>query len=293
MTKTVSKTVHFTVQDQFLTNHARNLWSEGEYRKAMDFLGTTGVNVIQAHRIIAGHLKFEEVGKTQTFKLVKDSWKPNLSMCHHCQYPDPSNGEEMANAEAVLENDRAEKLWSVQLYKMLDEAGDNPKALRHIQNLALTRQLQKTYPMLRDEDYTETMQTISALGASNTVLEEFILDTKINDSVSADIEKKQKPFPSHVYETGIITPDGLFYRCGALGHINLAIALGYGSEDGGDPEGLEPDVRAVKEGCVVLSANHAMKKIRAVTINAEQKPVVEEWLSLVKYLTSPLVKYED
>ncbi len=289
----MKKVANFTVQDQFLTDHARNLWAEGEFRRAMDFLGTVGVSIVQAHRIIMGKLKFKEVGNTQEFILVKDNWKPDKDHCHHCQYPDPSNGMEMAEAEAVLENDRAEKLWAVQLNKMLDETGDNPKALRHIQNLAMTRQLQKRYPILRDEDYAETMQVVSALGASDTILEDFILDTKINDTVSIDIENKQKPLPSSVYETGIVTPDGLFYCCGALGHINLAIALGYGSEDGGDPEGLEPDVRAVKEGCVVLSANHMIKKIRAVKINKDQKPVVEEWLRLVGYLNSKIYKTDQ
>lgn len=98
-----TQTVHFTVDADFVTKFARDLRSEGEYDKAYNFLGTmSGINVVQMNRVIMGHARFEEIGNTQTFKFVKDDWKPDLNHCHLSQYPNPDVAEEMEDARESI-----------------------------------------------------------------------------------------------------------------------------------------------------------------------------------------------
>jgi hypothetical protein len=127
-------TVHFTVEDDFITKMARGFWAEGLYGHALNFLSSMhGISTRQMHDVIMGRKRFQEVDETQTFILVADNWQPELSSCHFGQYPDPANLVEMSLAEDALYRDARRKEFSRQLCILMDDIDENPRALRMLQ----------------------------------------------------------------------------------------------------------------------------------------------------------------
>lgn len=269
MSKTKVETVHFTVEAEFINTHARRLWSEGEYRKAIDFLGTMrGITLDQINLIIIGKQKFEEIGETQTFRLVPDDWSPNLNMCHLGQYPDPANPSEMSAAEDKLAELRAEKQVNATITRMMNEAGDDRMA------------------QLRVRDYLNSRQ----MGLTELEAADLIEKYQAAEEFNAKLEEGGKPEPSAVYENGIITPDGKFYRCEFSGHGLLAEKLGYKSRPP-----LAPDEVAVQDGCAVVSANLIARKLRVIgeKQTPEMHDTIREWFALTFDKNIPLYNLDS
>ena len=258
----MKKTLHFTVDANFLTGHARDLWSEGEYHKAIDFLGTlNGMTLDQMHDLINGKVKFEEDGHTQTFRLVADNWMPNVNACHLCQYPNPEHGNEMNTSEEKLKEWEARKRFSKLLYEMQESVRDED--VRYF----LSPKTPKPEDILSDD------------------IKNFMEAEKFNAQLE---ESETRPEPeTDVFPNGIITPDGSFYRCEFAGHALLAKKMGY---DGRDD--LEPDSVAVIEGCAVVSVNLLVQKIRVLPDKKtkEQAETIRRWYAAgwsgkVKFVT--------
>lgn len=244
--------VHFRVEADFITEHARNLWSEGEYQKAIDFLGTmNGISLNQIYDVIMGKSKFKEIDKSQIFTLAPDNWVPVVENCHLCQYPNPVNGKEMRAAEEKLKELEARKRFS----RLLREAEESARVDYYKYSLfPTTRGAEKLFNTTQDD------------------IDDFIAGEKFNSELE-DSGKKPKP-EIDVFPNGIITPDGAFYRCEFAGHAILAKALGYFGDDG-----AAPDEVAVKSGCMVLSANLAIRKKRSIEgmITDAQKETFRRW----------------
>lgn len=67
-------TVHFSIQGEFITERARELWEEGEYKQAMDVLDCLiGSTLEQRIEIIEGRKKLIGVNDLD---LVSDDWTP-------------------------------------------------------------------------------------------------------------------------------------------------------------------------------------------------------------------------
>ncbi len=98
--------MNFTMSAEFATDHARNLWSEGQFRKAIDWVYLFGLDVEQGYGLISGKYKLVETDKENNFDLEDDDWKPNLSMCHLCRYPDPTR---MGDIDAEFQE--AHQFW--------------------------------------------------------------------------------------------------------------------------------------------------------------------------------------
>jgi hypothetical protein len=236
-----TQTVHFTIDADFINEHARNLWSEGEYRKAKDFLSTLiGITEKQMNAI----------------SLVKDNWKPNLDRCHLSQYPNPDNPDEMKKAESKLKDLEFEKTKSSLISRMLDKAEENRQELQKIKNI-LSR-LDASNDTVEFLDNCRDYLSGKYMDDTDRVLLELDKFIENQKFVTLLENSGEKPKPTkEIYENGIITPDGSFYRCEFAAHTILAEKLGYE----GDPP-FTPDDIAVKSGCIVLTANLLLRKAR-------------------------------
>lgn len=297
--------VHFTIKADFITGFARELWAEGEYQRALDFLGTLhGVTYVQKHRIIVGKLKFKEVGKTQRFKLVKDDWKPNLSHCHFRQYPNPDNGEEMEAARRVLLLDQTKKQYNRRISVLLDKADEDEKVLLHIQafflsfdfdNDALEPEFEEGFSELeKDVDALVRVSHIRRTGYTENfaMVDKFLKEQRINSAIEEATENKIAPKPGAIYENGIVKPNGDFYRCGSMGHNLLAIALGYPADNSkSEFAALEA---ALADGCCAVTTNLKVRHIRKGKggITKAQQKRLTEWLELTKYSDAIFVQYD-
>ena len=272
-----SKTVHFTIEADFIHGHARDLWKEGEYKKTREFLSTMiGVTDKQMNDVIIGKKKFVEYEDTQTFSLVKDNWKPNLAHCHLSQYPDPLSDIEMGKAEEKLDEWRFENEKSVLITRMVNRAEDDRQELQKIKNILLR------FDSSGDKVtfFTDCQSYLSGKYMDDTdrqtlEIDKFMRGQEFN-SFLENSDAMPKPEEA-IYENGIITPDGKFYRCEFGGHNILAEKLGYV----GEPP-LEPDNVAVKDGCIVLSANLVLRKARYVKElkNEKQHTKFMQWFNL-------------
>ncbi len=66
------ETLHFRVQDEFISKHARTLLREEEIDKAISFLKCITDEDKYVSQVLFGKAKFEEIEDTQRFKLVPD-----------------------------------------------------------------------------------------------------------------------------------------------------------------------------------------------------------------------------
>jgi hypothetical protein len=70
----LTETAHFSVSGEFITDHARTLWSEGAYTKAIDILECLmGSTHEQRMEILFGTKK---VVGNDDLAFVDDDWKP-------------------------------------------------------------------------------------------------------------------------------------------------------------------------------------------------------------------------
>lgn len=261
-----TKTVHFTVDPAWATDFVRERWSEGEYLWCFEFLSGCGVDSKDIQRdIIMGKSKFINSDEPDSFFLADDNWTPVVNSCHLCQYPDPKNYREMKAAYEKLSDRLAEQKASVLLAK-IEENKYNPR-------------------FLPGEPRYENYLTFKPKSSLDTV-DGFIQDTRMNDKIA---EAEYKPTPEPVYENGIITPDGSFYRCGVMGHNILSVSLGY-AELEYDEEGLDPSQKALKAGCILVSLTIVGKKVRRIdgTVTKEQRERLKEWIELISYSNAPL-----
>ena len=303
---------HFKAEDRFITQFPRDLWSEGEYRKAMDLLESCNVNFQQAYAIIRGELKFVEFENTQTFTLEPDDWKPNLSTCHFGQYPDPDNEEEMQAAKRVLLADTVKEDYSRKLSILMRKSEGIRSAEGRLREFFIDNDFEKdileasfNLNWLILEKDIDALVRVAGMGGfrhGQPISEHYFpsnfensikqnVDTFLEqDAINADLDKQRKLKPSDVYENGIITEDGLFYRCGSMGHDKLATRLGYGELE----EGHDNTELAMQDGCVVVSLSIASKRLRLppkhIPLTEKQEDTVQRWLQVVSYSLLPLEK---
>jgi hypothetical protein len=96
-----SMMVHFSIQGEFITERARELWEEGEYKQAMDVMGCLiGSTLEQQISIIEGRAKLIGVNDLD---LVSDDWTPPEG------YATFSEMLALANGGAELERRRMEE----------------------------------------------------------------------------------------------------------------------------------------------------------------------------------------
>lgn len=263
-----SKTVHFTIDPQWTTDFIRERWSEGEFFWVFEFLDGCFVDSRSMQRdIIIGKSKFIPSDEPGSFFLADDNWSPNLSNCHLLQYPDPMKYGEMKAAYEKISSSLAEKKASQMLAEIEEERQDTRYSPGYSRAVERSKKTDVKDP-----------------------LDKFIQDTLINDEFAV---MTGKPKPSPIYENGIITPDGLFYRCGVMGHSMLSVSLGY-SELEYDEEGLDPSQKALKAGCILVSLTIAGKKVRRIdgTVTKQQKETLKQWVELVSYSHAPLFQDE-
>lgn len=256
--KEVAKKVHFTVDPQWATDFARERWSEGAYAWCYEFVLSCGVKDIKTIRdILWGKKKMVlwKEGVDNVFTLAPDNWKPSPKKSHLCQYPNPHSPSEMREAEEVIFKEKAKQSMSV----WLSEIEEERTHLRMDRN--------------RIDAQQEKLNNILDIG-----LKRYMESDAVND----EVVKAEKIQPSDVYENGIITPDGKFYRCGSMGHNLVAIALGY-AEDNSQSE-TSGVADAIEKGCVTVTCNLALKMIRKPKkVTKAQRATIAKWYALVSY----------
>lgn len=73
MSGTKTGTLHFRVGADFINNQARTFLREGDLDRAISILKCLTENDTHVSQVLFGKSKFEEIGDTQTFKLVPDN----------------------------------------------------------------------------------------------------------------------------------------------------------------------------------------------------------------------------
>lgn len=321
--KKTSRIVHFTVSAEFIHEHARRLWSEGEYKKAHSFLGTlTGITERQRCSVIMGRFKFQEVGNSQTFIMTEDDWHPDLNMCHFGQYPDPADKQQMKDAEHVLLKDKVRKGYAMKLHVLLEKTEGIKTAERRLREFALDHSFEEDvldadfaldwqtlekdiaallrvagmsgYQFVRHASETYYEGDFAAIGGSiaEQNVNAFMQGTRMNYAYEKMSENGVRPEPGDVYENGLIDKDGNFYRCGAQGHNLVAIALGYPSDNSNSE--FAALQAALADGCLSVTCNLLIRHIRKGKggVNDAQRKRLTEWYRLTEYSKAPFFQYD-
>jgi hypothetical protein len=84
--------LYFTIDFEWLTEHIRNLWSEGRFELALKTANSTGLPLEVQYDVIRGNKAFRqdpEGKKGCSGIVIEDTWQPVLDECNFCMYPDP------------------------------------------------------------------------------------------------------------------------------------------------------------------------------------------------------------
>lgn len=118
-----TKKLHFRINYEWLTEHIRNLWSEGRYSLALDTLESTNLPIEIQYNVIRGKTKLindpsdpsEIAGMT-----ADDDWKIDISTCHHMRYPDPLDLPKLAE-NALIDQDKYKRELENQAYDLYEK----------------------------------------------------------------------------------------------------------------------------------------------------------------------------
>jgi hypothetical protein len=104
----VKRTASFSISGEFITNHARERWSEGAYAKAMELLECLkGATHEQHLEILFGKKKLIGVNELD---LVDDDWDP---ASEYWDYPSYHEGMSRGDYYHELKELRDEKAWKI------------------------------------------------------------------------------------------------------------------------------------------------------------------------------------
>jgi len=254
-------TVGFTISGDFITNHSRNLWTEGSYSKALDFLECIdGLTHEQRVDILAGKLKM--IGANSTLDLVEDEWKPGEDIDYPPFVEGMRRGDNWHELKELRENAAwkiAYEEWPYYNYSIFDRkrtrySGILAKIAKHVGEQRAA-QIMQTVQNEKMDDWSgrkppeplvktdEEKKESSVLSKSSTLdpIEMLYAQTQNQMMVNA-VLAGQDPSSVPTVEAmmnrgsnlkikldskmesanGWLLPNGNYYGCGVMEHVGLA-----------------------------------------------------------------------
>jgi len=223
----MTTTLHFSIDFKWLTDHVRQLWSEGRYQLALDTLCDSGCPEGYHKAILRGTIKMAGINEGY---IEKDNWKPDLSICHRGTYPDPDRLPVIAQqGEEYREKyfDMLEMEYNSLVYEW-GRTTNGPK----LSDLAYT--VCTTFPEEFIETLSEDQKRMWKLAHREASSPTLLLDTSLIIGLDEFVERERKldeaetPEPDDDYQSrhGWILPNGDFYPCEYWAHDWLADCLG-------------------------------------------------------------------
>lgn len=219
-----TKTVHFSIEGEWLTDFIRQGWSEGRYEWAMETLKHSGCPSEYHNEVLRGNLKMVGVNE---FRLMEDDWRPTLSDCHFGTYPDPSEIFAMAS-----DGENYKKLYFQRLGT--DYYATKQRWDQYPSNRANLQYYIRTFP----EEFVSTLpardREMWAIATGREELHYGDIDERLQDNAlkvarfgiqvptvdefierARRLEKKEQPRPDRgcISNFGWILPNGDFYPC--------------------------------------------------------------------------------
>lgn len=173
--------------------------------------------------------------------LAQDNWKPNLSICHFCKYPDPNDLYKMAE-ESLTSDDFINKIRLSDLQDIADEireaySRDNMGEARELWGLVdnfpeeIRKQVDIPYSRRIAFDREEFEDVMSGNKARREMRDRLGIPT-LEQFINKEKERESRPTPNPTtdlnWDNGWLLPSGKFYPCegGTMEHIWLADRLG-------------------------------------------------------------------
>lgn len=244
-----SKTVHFRVDFEGLTQMVRDYWAEGSYSLALSIMVESNIPINYAHDIIRGKLKMtqdpdepEGVGGM----LAEDNWQPNNAVCYMGKYPDPEDykwfklihryGTEGLNELRQLANWAVDAMnnstYSLDKIKILKEVKRVPEEIYEYFNIPDPKTIHTGdlyEPTINlnsvDMSWSEAASQIRT-DRLNPLPGLTDLDSWIKRQLELDKMPKPKPDKTFSKPLGWILPTGKFYSCEFMEHDWLASQIG-------------------------------------------------------------------
>lgn len=245
----MQKTVHFSVDFQWLTDFIRDEWSAGQYTRAKQLLiEDCGLPPQVSYDVIRGKKKLAaDPDDPDQGMVITDEWSPDLSKClWWAGYPDPEDFKFFSLIEEFgvkgltsykhqierLTRQMQETSYYFDKMNILSEAVDIPKKVLNFFNQeSLVKEIQAfgRWKLLDYRDQNKNMDNRSINAR------DYLRDKRLNESNEDDSLKKltglsldehieklasfsEKPFPTYKTKIGWVSPDGKIYPCGHQEH---------------------------------------------------------------------------
>jgi hypothetical protein len=244
----------FSISGEFFTNHSRQLWAEGKYSKAIDFLDCLdGINQEQKEDILFGRKKL--IG-TNELDLVFDEWNATNE---YDDYPTFKEGLSRGDNWAELKELREDKAWEI-AYKewpyhnqsIFDRTANRYGKIlsiiaKHVGNKRAAHIMDLVHNEKIDERFGKTDN--GYLAPTKTIIKDdpiqLMMARTQNQLMVAAITSGQDPSAVPTVEammncgsnlevkidsdmasvSGWLLPNGNYYGCGSMEHIGLATNL--------------------------------------------------------------------
>lgn len=202
MAKAIVETVHFTVDPDGLTRLVRDIWAEGNYKKALGILEAAKYGeplpIAVQHDIIRGKNKFARYrNQRDSFCIKADRWKSSKGT----RYPDPDEIPEIASKVAKLEDDLA-------FYKRPTDVPEEEEVEKPKKVLPDVSRLPKRFAGYASLD---EMNMALLMKRNLPTVDQYLADAASRDEREA--AGKPKPDRALSAEMGWVVPDGKFYAC--------------------------------------------------------------------------------
>lgn len=246
-----TETVCLSVAGEFITEHARNLWEERSFAKALDLLDCLiGITKEQQEEILFGRAQLIGVNNVE---LVTDEWTPPEHYCPSIkdalkqgeQFPELERRREDEPWRYGCENykkTRGSKELSAQFFARLVSMVGDAKAQEIVDEVRSECAAQHEADC-EAEDRGISQQSIAKVGPfdmARHALKQRLEVAGFDSSALADPEammnrgfgKEPMLDPKMESVNGWLLPDGKYYGCGPMEHVGLASTLLPDAKDG-------------------------------------------------------------
>ncbi len=251
-------TAFFSITGEFITDHARNLWIEGEYAKAFDVLGCLiGATREQHEAILFGKAKLTGVNNVD---YVADDWTPPDGYATFSEAL--TRGKHWHELEQRREIEAEDKLREVVNLKTgVWSDGEKCDEARRLQDSAARLVGKERAEEILKQCYAEAQaaerdkhyprggapkgRAVSGLDMVIHMAQQRMmmagLDPACVPTAEALMHRGENIRPEECRDmsrtSGWLLPDGKYYPCGAFEHIGLATRM---LENGHPDKGSEP-----------------------------------------------------
>lgn len=289
-----TRTVGFSISGEFITEHARNLWGERAFSKALDLLDCLiGITKEQQESILFGRSKLTGVNDVA---LEADQWTPPEHYCPSIkdamkqgeQFPELERRREDAAWQYAYDNyrpTRGNKVEAQAFFKRLSSMVGDTKAQSICDDL-MAEYAAQHQSECEAEGQTSPVLSVAAMAhhAFKQRLEIAGFDSSALATPEAMINRGMDITPTldNKMESlnGWLLPDGSYYKCGAMEHVGLASVL--------LPNVPDAEQEAEKKGWIKL-----VKSFTGFHCLGQRKPTKKQLTRIFDYAQRHERDYEE